>query len=535
MLRWFSGKSNTITSAAAIVALFSILSRFVGFVRDRILAGAFGASDVLDAYFAAFRIPDLIFQMVVIGALSASFIPIFTKYYHKKRRKKAWEFTNTMLSLLAIGFGGITLLMMLFAEPLAAIVAPGFGPEKLALVARMSRVMFLAQFLLALSMIFGSVLQGAKRFFLYSLAPIFYNIGIIVGAVWIATPQWPMGLAWGVVLGAALHLLVQLIGVHDLGYRFRLRLVLKDKDIAYTLKHMMPRTLGLAVGQINIFLMTAIASTLAVGSVTVLQFAYNLNFFAVGIIGVSYAIASYPTLCELAEDKKQHDFVKTIASTARQMLFFLVPATVLFILLRAQVVRLVVGAGEFDWAATILTANTLGFFALSLTLQALIFLLVRAYFARGQTVAPFVIGLIAAVIHAIMAVMLSQRVGVVGLGAAYSSAAFVQFILLWGWLRVHIGSLGEWSIVKVMITFVIAAIACGVTAQVTKFYVVQWISLDTFAGVLAQLLIAGGLGGGVYLLVTYLFKSEELMHILSGLRRKLIKKHQPKEAILDQS
>ncbi len=535
MFSWLSGKSNTITSAAAIVALFSILSRFVGFIRDRILAGAFGASDTLDIYFAAFRIPDLMFQLVVVGALSASFIPIFTKYYHRKRVKKAWKFTNTMLTLLAIGFGVITVVMMFVADPLAALVAPGFDPEKSAAVADMSRVMFLAQLLLALSMIYGSVLQGAKRFFLYSLAPIFYNIGIIVGVVWIATEDWPIGLAWGVVLGAALHFLTQWLGARDLGHRFKPRFVLKDKDVVYTLKHMMPRTLGLAVGQVNIFLMTAIASTLAVGSVTVLQFAYNLNFFAVGIIGVSYAIAAYPTLCELASDRKKTALVKTISTTARQMLFFLVPATVLFILLRAQVVRLVVGAGQFDWEATILTANTLGFFALSLTLQALVFLLVRVYFARGQTVAPFIIGVIAAIVHGASAIILTQSMEVVGLGAAYSIAIAVQFLLLWGWLRTQMGSLDELRIMKSLWIFIAAAVACGVTTQVAKTLVVELITLDTFFGVLAQLLIAGGVGLIIYVLVAYLFKSQELLDVLGGLKRKLMRRHHPEEAILDQS
>lgn len=535
MFSWLSGKSNTITSAAAIVALFSILSRFVGFIRDRILAGAFGAGDTLDVYFAAFRIPDFMFQLVVVGALSASFIPIFTKYYHRKRVKKAWKFTNTMLTLLSIGFGLITVIMMLAADPLAALVTPGFDPSKTATVADMSRVMFLAQFLLAVSMIYGSVLQGAKRFFFYSLAPISYNIGIIIGAVWMASESWPIGLAWGVVLGAVLHFFTQWVGARDLGHRFKPRFTIKDKDVSYTLKHMLPRTLGLAVSQVNIFLMTAIASTLAVGSVTILQFAYNLNFFAVGVIGVSYAIAAYPTLCELAGNRKQIAFVKTISTTARQMLFFLVPATVLFILLRAQVVRLVVGAGQFDWEATILTANTLGLFALSLTLQALVFLLVRVYFARGQTIAPFVIGLTSAIVHGVFAIILTQSIGVVGLGAAYSIAVLIQFLLLWGWLRMHMEGLDERRIFKSLWVFIAAATACGVITQVAKTWVVEIITLDTFVGVLAQLLVAGGAGLCVYILVAYLFKSQELLDIVGGLKRKLLRKHQPEEAILDQS
>jgi len=237
----------------------------------------------------------------------------------------------------------------------------------------------------------------------------------------------------------------------------------------------------------------------------------------------------------LANDKKKKAFVQTISSTARQMLFFLVPATVLFIMLRAQVVRLVVGAGQFDWEATILTANTLGLFAMTLTIQALIYLLVRVYFSRGQTVAPFIIGTFAAVFHGFAAVLLTQEFGVIGLGAAYSIAVVIQFVFLWGWLRVKMGSLGELHIAKSLLVFVAAAACCGVVTQIVKGVVVEWITLDTFVGVFAQLLVAGGAGLLVYVSIAYLFKSEELLNIVSGLRRKIMRKNHPEEAILEQN
>lgn len=542
MIRWLKGRSETITSAAAIVASFSVLSRLVGFVRDRILAGAFGAGDVLDVYFAAFRIPDLLFQLMVVGALSASFIPLFTKYYGKgvnskqkaEGKKKEWELTNKILNLLVLGFGVLIGLGIIFIEPLSQVIAPGFDADKQAAVAQMARIMFGAQFLLCISMVFGSVLQGAKNFFLYSMAPIFYNLGIIAGVFFFVPALGEIGLAWGVVLGAFLHLLLQFMGVKALGFSYRPLLKIKDKDVLYTLKHMVPRVLGLAVNQVNFLLMTIIASTLAVGSVTILQFAYNLNFFAVGVIGVSYAVAAFPTLCELYNQGKKSELISTFSKTARQMLLFLVPATILFILLRAQVVRLVVGAGEFDWDATILTANTLGFFVITLILQALVYLLVRMYFAQGNTRAPFVYGLVAAVIFGLSAIILTDKFGVLGLGIAYSLAVTVQFTLLWISLRVKMGSLDEIVIFKSLRKMLIAGLACAVTAQGMKYLVVSLITLDTFLGVFVQLMIAGGVGGGVYLLTAYSLRSDEMMDFIAGFKKRFFKQHKPQESIITQ-
>lgn len=534
MITWLKGKSESITSAAAIVASFSVLSRLVGFVRDRILAGAFGAGDTLDVYFAAFRIPDLLFQLMVVGALSASFIPLFTKYFERNHRGEEWLLTNKILNLLALGFGILIVIGIIFINPLSSVIAPGFDASKQEALAQMARIMFGAQFLLCISMVFGSVLQGAKNFFLYSLAPIFYNIGIIAGVVFFVPVLGEMGLAWGVVFGAFLHLVLQFIGVRALGYRYRPIVTFRDEDVKYTMKHMVPRVLGLAVNQVNFLLMTVIASTLAVGSVTILQFAYNLNFFAVGVVGVSYAVAAFPTLCELHNQGKLKDVSMTFSRTARQMLLFLVPATILFILLRAQVVRLVVGAGEFDWEATILTANTLGFFVITLTVQSLIYLLIRMFFVRGNTKAPFFYGLIAATVFGLSAIALTKSFGVLGLGIAYSLSATVQFLLLWVSLRLKIGSLDEKVILRSLWKMCLAGLVCAFSVQGMKYLVVDHIALDTFWAVFAQLIIAGGVGSLAYVLSAYALNSQEMIDFVASLKKRFIKQSKPVETIVTQ-
>src|SRR3989339_2183570 len=463
MLKFFQRESKTIIGAATIVGVFSFASRVFGLIRDRILAGAFGAGDTLDVYYAAFKIPDVGFQLIVVGALSASFIPLFLSHYHKPLGKaRAWEFTNNALHLI----GGMTILLsiglVLFAEPLAALVAPGFHEAKQLRVADFMRVMFLGQILLAISMIYGSVLQSLKKFLLFSLAPIFYNIGIIVGALLLVDVFGVIGLAWGVVLGAFLHLVVQMFGVWESGYRYRWTFRPRAEDMREMIRLMGPRTVGLAINQLMLLLLTVIASTFVVGSLTVFQFAYNIEFFPVGIIGVSFAIAVFPTLSEMAGRNDMQGLIETIVSTTRQLLYLLVPMMLLFLIFRAQIVRVVVGAGAFDWAATIATADTLAFFALTFIPQSMIFVLARAFYALHDTLTPLLSGIVSTVFGIIIAVSLSKTWGVAGLAAGFSVASLINALLLWIFLRQKLGTLQE----SIIFSSLLKMVTCGLFAAV---------------------------------------------------------------------
>ncbi|KKW28956.1 MAG: putative peptidoglycan lipid II flippase MurJ [Candidatus Uhrbacteria bacterium GW2011_GWD2_52_7] len=526
MKRLFASATTSVTSAAVIVGGFSLLSRLVGFFRDRILSGIFGKGDELDIYYAAFSIPDLLFQLLVIGALSASFIAIFTKYFEKDDAR-AWRFTNNVLNLLLVAFSVLTAIAILFANPLAQLIAPGFSPEKQQAVASMSRILFLGEFLFAISMVFGSVLQGARRFLLYSFAPIVNNVGIIIGAVFFVPHMGLMGLGWGSVLGAALHALVQAIGVFWLGYRYQFIMNWRDADVVRTLKQMVPRVMGLAVNQVNYLAMTMVATLLATGSRTVLQFAYNLNFLPIGVVAVSYAVAAYPTLCIHEGNPKA--FRETFSSTVRQVLLFMIPSTVLFLLLRAQIVRVVLGAGKFDWTATIETADTLAFFAMSFFAQAVVFILVRAFFAKEDTMTPFFAGLASALVNVGLAFLLSAQYGVAGLGIAFSISSIVQLAILWVLLHMKIGSLDEKRIIVTILKLSIAAMAGGVVTQWTKYELVKYVSLDTFVNVFLQGAVAGMAGILVYVVVAMLLKNDEMLDVVNGMRRKFLKAAKPEE------
>jgi putative peptidoglycan lipid II flippase len=523
-----NGESKNITSAAIIIAFASLLSRLLGVLRDRALAGKFGAGDVLDAYFAAFKIPDLVYNLLVLGALSAGFIPVFVQLYQgQKKEKEAWKLANDILNIMGLGLIFISGIFILFTPWLMPFIAPGFSGEKREMAIGLSRIMFLSPLLLGISNIFGGILQSFKRFFIYSLAPILYNLGIIIGVLFFVDSLGIYGLALGVVLGALLHMLSQIPASFSLGYRYFWSFDFRSWGIKRIMRMMVPRTLGLAVSQVNLVLMTVLASFLASGSLTIFNLANNLVAFPVGIFGVSFAIASFPTLSLLAEKETKGEFRKNFSNTFRQILFFIIPFTVLFIVLRAQIVRVVLGSGNFDWSDTIITANALAFFSLSLFAQALLPLLVRAFFAYHDSRTPFYIGLVSVAVNILLAWPLANSWGVAGLAMAFSISSIVNLVLLLALLKVKLGAVDGRNISISFAKFIIAAVPMGIFVEGIKFFIEPYFGTRTFVGIMIQGSLAGVVGLIVYGLICLWLNSPEMVVFYNSLKRKLFRQALP--------
>lgn len=528
--RLFSGQINSITVAALLVALSSLLSRLLGIFRDSILAGEFGAGDTLDIYFTAFRVPDLIFNLLVLGAMSAGFIPIFTglinsktnrlkEVFNNDKYKEAWVLASSILNLMAIILFVLSLLGIVFAPLLMKLIAPGFSPDKQILTANLTKIMFLSPLFLGISSIFGGILQSFKRFFVYSLSPIMYNIGIIIGALYFV-PIWGVyGLAWGVVFGAFLHMAIQLPIVFKLGFKYTPIIELKSRNLRKIMTMMVPRVMSLGISQINLVVITVIASTLASGSLTVFNYANNLQTFPVSIFGISLAVAAFPTLSTIAFNRKR--MVESFSSIFRQILFFIVPSTVVLLTLRAQIVRVIYGRGQFDWTDTLLTMDTLAFFTISLFAQAALPLLVRMFYARHNSKTPFFTGLFSAVLNIVLSLIFMEKFGVAGLALAFSASTIINFILLWLLLLKELGSMDEMKIIKSSLIFSIGAIACGTTIQAAKMFIHPYIDMTRFSGVFLQGFYAGVTGMLVYVLVCYLLRSEELFNFFESIKKRL--------------
>lgn len=540
--RLLYNKINSITIAAIFVAASSLISRLLGIFRDRILAGEFGAGDTLDIYYAAFRIPDLVFNLLVLGALSAGFIPLFTALIKDEKEtsknEEAWKFTNNILNILAFGLIALSLAMIALTPPLVKLITPGFKGDKMQLTINLTRIMFLSPLFMGISSVIGGMLQSFKRFFVYSLSPIFYNIGIIIGALFFV-PQWGIyGLAYGVVLGAIMHLMVQLPLVLKMGYRYRPIMEFKDKAVVQMGRLMVPRTLSLAITQINLLVVTVIASTLESGSLAIFNLANNLQSFPIGIFGISFAVAAFPALSDCA--KKPSKMIEQFSATFRQILFFILPSTILLLTLRAQVVRVILGTGAFDWRSTIGTIDTLTYFMVGLFAQATIPLLVRMFYARQNSKTPFWIGLIAVLVNLALSVWLpkvridhqvvgpagamislSEPLGVAGLSLAFSIGTIINFILLWVVLRDELGSLDEKKIVNSTLKFSLASIAAGLSIQSVKYLVVPVVDMTKTWGVIVQCGSAAAIGILVYLFFCYILKSEEMIGFWEAFKRRL--------------
>ncbi len=524
MIKSFLNKqSKTIAAAAVILGAASLVSRLLGLFRDRILAGRFGAGDELDIYYAAFRIPDLVYSLLVLGAISAGFIPVFINYLQKDK-KQAWHLTNSVLNLMALSLLVICALLIILAPWIIKLVAPGFSSEKLSLTVQLTRIMFLSPFFLGLSAVFGGILQSFRRFLIYSLGPIMYNLGIIFGALVLVDYFGLLGLAYGVVLGAFLHMFIQIPSAWLCGFDWRPVFDFRFTGVKRIFKVMPPRVLSLAVSQINFWLMTVFASLLAVGSIAVYNLAYNIWSFPLGIFGISFTLAAFPKLSQFAQKKEVAGFVKAFSLTLRQILFFTLPSAALFIILREQIVRIILGTGRFGWQDTFLTFQTLAYFSIGLFAEALILLFLRGFFAWEDTRTPFLIGLLATAVRLTSAWFLAQRMGVVGLALGFSLGSIFYLILLFIALHRKIGFLDGGKVFISGTKMIIAAASAGLTAYLSLGRLALLVETTTGLGLLIQGGLAGLFGLLIYLLFTWLFRLTELKIFLFSLFGRLAKK-----------
>lgn len=443
----FHRKTEQVTSAALLLGAASLFSRFMGVIRDRLLASHFGAGSTLDAYYAAFRWPDTLYTLLIVGALTAGFIPVLAQCREEDGEEGAARLAGTVLSLTALVMSGVSIVLALAAPWIVPLTVSGFSSAQLQETVGLTRIMALSPLFLGLSAVMGGVLQTHKRFFAFAFAPIIYNGGIILGIIFLAPQYGIRGVAMGVVVGAILHALTQAIPVLRTRTLRYASPCLRLPRIRKILSLMGPRTAGLAIAQLNLLVLLAFASSLPEGSVSVLAFANNVQSVPLGLIGISFAVAALPALADAAAKRDREATTKLVMDLTQQVLFLVIPLAAWLILLRAQAVRMLLGHGAFDWDDTIRTALLVGWFAISLPAQALVPLFARVWYAQQNAWMPFVVGMIAELVNVSTALMLRPLYGVVGLGMAFSLAAFVQAFGLWISLRrrsIVVPSAYEW-------------------------------------------------------------------------------------------
>ncbi len=516
----FVNSKNSVRGASIILVITLTLSNVLGLLRDRFLATYIPTSE-LDIYFAAFRIPDLIFNFLILGAISSAFIPVFCDLKAKDKKEDSWDLTNSLMNIGVLILAVLAVLFYFLMPYLTKFVVPSFDPERMAKTVELSRLLMLTPIFFSISYFLSGILNSYNRFVAYSIAPLIYNLSIIVGAVLVGPSIGIKGVIYFVILGSILHFIVQLPTAKRLGYNYRLLFNYADKNVRKVVKLMIPRTIGLGMNQIMLLVYTALASALASGSITAFNFANNIQTMPTVVFGTSFATAVFPTLTTAIAEKRYDKYTFYLGRSIRSIAFFLIPISLLFIMLRAQIVRLILGSGHFVWDDTRMTAMALGYFSLSLLFQGLIPILARSFYAMKNTTTPMTISILTVVISVAFGYPLSSSMGVAGLALAFSIGSFFNAVALYFMLaKKHKEVLDK----KVLYSLIKITLIAGIAATVAWFamhYFASFLNLNTFFGVLWQALLTTFVGAAIYIMLAYLFNFEEITWAFS---RKITKK-----------
>ncbi len=523
-----SGVGRMLALNTAIVSGAFILSRVLGLVREAVIAGQFGASGQLDTYIAAFRLPDTLFIIIIGGAVGSAFIPVFTALLSKGRDAQAWHLASTLInaSVVLLSLGGI---LLGFIAPLVVgtILFSQGTPEQQATVTDLTRIMLISPLFLGLGGWAQGILNARQRFTLPALAPVFYNLAIIAGALFLAPTFGVYGLAWGVVAGALLHFGVQIPGLRKAGMRYALRLNLRDEGVRVVGKLILPRILGQAAFQVNVVAMTTIALFLAAGSLSAFNYAYTIMILPHGVFALSLATVTFPTMSAQFAEGKLDDLRRTLAGAVRVLLFLTVPAAVGMFALRGELVAALFQLGKFSVEDTQLVASALAYFALGLVSYAVVEIITRAFYALHDTRTPVLIAVVTVLLNVALAAYLALAIGMNQDGLALSLAftTTIEMVLLWVFLG---RKLPGWQLSLDGMFFSIgkstlSALLMGAVLLLAMPLLRDLLPLASTSKLEAIVLLAVGvgLGGIVYLGLAKALRSQEVDRSTSLILRRL--------------
>ncbi|MEX0617297.1 MAG: murein biosynthesis integral membrane protein MurJ [Candidatus Woykebacteria bacterium] len=517
-------RQKTLLSAAVIMMFLMLASRMLGLVRNWFLAGTFGVGSALDAYNTGFVLPDLVAVVLINGALSVAFIPIFTTYISQKGERDAWEMASSVLNLSLMVFLFAGVFIFLFPEQLNKLIVPGLDSDTASAAASLTRVIIFGELLLVVGSFLTASLQSYHRFIAPALAPVAYNLGIIFGIVFLSPHLHIIGVGLGVLIGAFFHVLIQLMILKHLGYEYFPKLDFKNPGVQKVIKLSIPRSIGIGLGQLEWTISIFFASLLPQGSIAILRFAGDIQNFPIALFGSTIAIASFPTFSYEWASNKLEQFKTTFLSSLHQVLYLAIPLSVIFMTLRIPVVRLLLGSGLFDWPATVATATTVSYFAVGIFAQAGFLLVTRAFYAMHDTLTPLRVAFASLALHIVAGylfiVVYSLPIQFLGLTSAASGV--FSFTLLLFILDRKIGGFDRKKLFLPVAKIVVSALVMAIFLYIPLHfklegkYIIDLI-IDTTRVVNLILLtsVVAGAGFTVYFLLTWWFKSEELKSFLN--------------------
>lgn len=536
-----------ITEAAFLLAGFAFLSQILGLIRDRSFAHVLGASGSLDVYYASFRIPDLLFNSVSTMVSITVLLPFVIDRLKgdETNVSEARNFLSQVFSGFLALMAVVSVVLFVLMPDIAPFIAPGFDALQLQELVLTSRMMLFSPIFLGLSNLFGTVTQLYRKFFVYALAPVLYNAGIILGIYMFYPSMGVVGLGIGVVIGAVFHMLIQLPVLFSHSFTPRVVPTLDKKLLKEVVMLSLPRTLGLSLNSLALLVLIAIASMMDEGSISIFSLAYNLQAVPISIIGVSYSVAAFPTLAKAFSLGRLDEFRHSIMTSMRQIIFWSMPVVALFIVLRAQIVRVILGTGRFTWDDTRLTAASLALFAISVVAQSLIVLITRGYYAAGKTKRPVVINIIFTLseiafaffflhlydnaplfshfVDALLRVDGIEGTRILMLPLGYACGIIINAFALWIMFRKDYFSEVKTYIKRVGFESIASSLILGFVTYKSLSIFDDVVDINTFWGIFVQGFLSGILGLIAWAGVLYLLKSKELAEVASALHKKFWK------------
>jgi putative peptidoglycan lipid II flippase len=468
--------ARTLARAGLIVSGAFLISRVLGWLRLVVIANAVGDPGELDAFFAAFRIPDLLFQLVAAGALSSALIPVVANVIATDGFVRAWRVVSTVANLMLVALLVLAGIVLVFADRLVPLYTAGFDPVTMSRTIELTRIMVLSQILLALGSVATSVLNTQGRFAAAAVAPIVYNLAIIGAALLLTPALGAVGLAVGVVAGSLGHLLVQIRPLQRLGFRYTPRIEASDPYARRALTLMAPRAVGLGASQITFVVVTALATTVGLGAVTAFTIAFTLLQIPIGVIGVPLGVVLFPSLSRGAAIGDHDQFIGLLNRAMRLLAVVMIPIAALAAILRLETVAILFGG--FDPAAIRLTADTFLAFLLGAPAHALIAVLARAFYARQDTVTPVLAAIGAVIVNTSFAAALVGPYGLPGMAFAIALAAWLEAATLTILLRRREGPLGLAAVGSVATRTLVATGIAGLVGIVAHLVIGSTLAPD---------------------------------------------------------
>ena len=526
-----NSQQNTVLSAATLIMIMIVVSRILGLIRQRVLANYFVPSD-LSLFFAAFRLPDLIFEVLVFGTFTSAFIPVFSKAL-RDGKKRAWEIAGRVVTIGLLIFACAAIILAIWAPQIYSAIAPGFGDGQTIQIANLARILFAAQGFFVISYVLTGVLESLRRFLVPALAPIFYNIGIILGTVFLTPYLGLMAPAVGVVIGAAAHFLIQFPLSRKLGFRFIWDFK-NDEEVKKVGTLALPRIIDLAFDQIGKTAELFLSSIISQAAYTYYIFANTLQLLPVTLVGTSLAKAILPMLSRADGDMKE--FRRILHIAIFQAIFLTLPLAVALIVLRIPIVRLVYGTKIFDWNATVQTGMVLSIYAVAIVTQTLMSILSRAFFALHDTKTPVKISFIGLGLLVAGDFLLVKGFGlpVWALAASFGFSTYIEAVILSILIHKRVGDIINKNffihLTKITSATIISGFAMFFLIKFfDRWYWIQQVTsipfdkfvLDTryTLNVLILTVLSFAIGMVIYMSLSLLFKIDEAGYFLKVARK----------------